>query len=55
MSKVSIHLVVVNSLSHELFMEINIVVISYSAVCKRIRCRYVYMQVDGIIGAIYTV
>ena len=34
MSKVSIHLVAVNSLSHELFMKTNIV--SYSAMCKSI-------------------
>ena len=36
MSKVSIHLVAVNSLSHELFMKTNIIVVSYSAVSKRI-------------------
>ena len=35
MSKVSIHLVAVNSFSHELFMKTNFFV-SYSAVCKRI-------------------
>ena len=36
MSKVSIHLVAVNLLSHELFMKTNVVVVvvSYSAVCK---------------------
>ena len=39
MSKVSIGLVAVNSLSHELFMKTNLV--SYSAVCKN------YVDIHG--------